>query len=198
MDFSKGVLFDPGYSKYTLPFSQNIDAAYNMLFSIKSTHQRKFKFQILYPQLLKLLEQTVAFYLGCLLWATFISRNFVDSPKDILDNNYIDIEVNDDDMLYEVNYAINYIEKLKKDCKYYLGKNCNIPEAWTQILFVYKDFLVSNNYLVSAKKTSDIKLPTILKVPNNSQLNLILDKIEYVISNGELKELFAIKELILD
>jgi hypothetical protein len=52
--------------------------------------------------------------------------------------------------------------------------------------------------LVSAKKTSDIKLPTILKVPNNSQLNLILDKIEYVISNGELKELFAIKELILD
>ena len=76
MDFSRGVLFDPGYSKYTLAFSQNIDAAYNVLFSIKSPHQRKFKFQLVYPQLLKLLEHTVSFYLGCLLWATFITNKF--------------------------------------------------------------------------------------------------------------------------
>ena len=117
MDFSKGVLFDPGYSKYTLPFSSNIDAAYNMLFTIKSPHQRKFKFQMLYPQLLKLLEHTVSFYLGCLLWASFISNNFADEPKDIIENSYIGKTVKEDEMLFEVNYAISYIEKLKKDCK---------------------------------------------------------------------------------
>ena len=46
MDFSEGVLFDPGYSKFALPFSPNIDAGYNMLLSIKSPHQRKFKSSI--------------------------------------------------------------------------------------------------------------------------------------------------------
>ena len=126
MDFSKGVLFDPGYSKYTLAFSQNIDAAYNVLFSMKALHQRKFKFQMVYPQLLKLLEHTVSFYLGCLLWAAYIKQSFENEPKEILDNDYLGKTVNEEQLLFEVNYAISYIEKLKKDCKYQLshtGKN---------------------------------------------------------------------------
>ena len=197
MDFSKGVLFDPGYSKYTLPFSSNIDAAYNMLFTIKSPHQRKFKFQMLYPQLLKLLEHTVSFYLGCLLWASFISNNFADDPKDILENSYIGKTVKDDEMLFEVNYAISYIEKLKKDCKYYLGKNCNIPEDWTKILSVYKEFLTLNEFLTNAKTTSDIKLPVILTKPSEDDLNKILEIIESVISTGNLPELLKAKKYIL-
>lgn len=197
MDFSKGVLFDPGYSKYTLPFSQNIDAAYNMLFSIKSPHQRKFKFQMLYPQLLKLLEHTVSFYLGCLLWASFISKNFQNDPKEILDNNYLGKTVNDDEMLFEVNYAISYLEKLKKDCKYYLGKNCNIPEDWSSVMFLYKDFLTENNYLVNAKSTSDILIPNTIKDLSGDDLAKILETIENVVKTGELKELFKIKSIII-
>ncbi len=197
MDFSKGVLFDPGYSKYTLPFSSNIDAAYNMLFTIKSPHQRKFKFQMLYPQLLKLLEHTVSFYLGCLLWASFISNNFADDPKDILENSYIGKTVKDDEMLFEVNYAISYIEKLKKDCKYYLGKNCNIPEDWTKILSAYKEFLTLNEFLTTAKTTSDIKLPASLVKPSPDDLNKILEIVESVISTGNLPELFKAKKYIL-
>lgn len=197
MDFSKGVLFDPGYSKYTLPFSQNIDAAYNMLFSIKSPHQRKFKFQMLYPQLLKLLEHTVSFYLGCLLWASFISKNFQNDPKEILDNNYLGKAVNDDEMLFEVNYAISYIEKLKKDCKYYLGKNCNIPEDWSSVMFLYKEFLTENNYLVNAKSTSDILIPNTIKELSGDDLAKILETIENVVKTGELKELFKIKSIII-
>ncbi len=197
MDFSKGVLFDPGYSKYTLPFSSNIDAAYNMLFTIKSPHQRKFKFQMLYPQLLKLLEHTVSFYLGCLLWASFISNNFADNPKDILENSYIGKIVKEDEMLFEVNYAISYIEKLKKDCKYYLGKNCNIPEDWTKILSVYKDFLTLNEFLINAQTTADIKLPPILIKPSQEDLNAILGIIESVVSSGNLPELFNAQKFIL-
>ena len=197
MDFSKGVLFDPGYSKYTLPFSSNIDAAYNMLFTIKSPHQRKFKFQMLYPQLLKLLEHTVSFYLGCLLWASFISNNFADDPKDILENSYIGKTVKDDEMLFEVNYAISYIEKLKKDCKYYLGKNCNISEDWTKILSAYKEFLTLNEFLTTAKTTSDIKLPASLVKPSPDDLNKILEIVESVISTGNLPELFKAKKYIL-
>lgn len=197
MDFSKGVLFDPGYSKYTLPFSQNIDAAYNVLFSIKAPHQRKFKFQILYPQLLKLLEHTVSFYLGCLLWAAFISQNFQKDPKDILENSFDGAEVKEEEMLFEVNYAINYIEKLKKDCKYYLGKTCNLPEDWSQVMNIYKEFLTMNDFLVNAKTTADIKLPDEIKKLSEDELNTVLDTIENVVSTGELKNLFKVKKLII-
>ena len=196
MDFSKGVLFDPGYAKYTLPFASNIDAAYNMLFSIKSPHQRKFKFQILYPQLLKLLENTVSFYLGCLLWATFISENFKDSPKEILNNDYLGQTVSEEDMLFDVNYAINYIDKLKKDCKYYLNKTCNIPDNWPEIMKVYKDFLTGNSFFVNAKTTADIILPSQIKKPSKADLNAIIEVIESVLKNGELKELFVAQNYI--
>ncbi len=198
MDFSKGVLFDPGYSKYTLPFSQNIDAAYNMILSIKAPHQRKFKFQMVYPQLLKLLEHTISFYLGCLLWATFISKNFKDNPKEILDNHYIGQKIKEDEMLFEVNYAIGYIEKLKKDCKYYLGKTCNLPDDWMQIMQLYKEFLMVNEFLVDAKSSADIKLPLAIKEPSQDDLNKILEQIELVVKSGELKELFKVKKLIID
>ncbi|MEI3254174.1 MAG: hypothetical protein V8R83_02490 [Candidatus Gastranaerophilaceae bacterium] len=198
MDFSKGVLFDPGYSKYTLPFSQNINAAYNMILSIKAPHQRKFKFQMVYPQLLKLLEHTISFYLGCLLWATFISKNFKDNPKEILDNHYIGQKIKEDEMLFEVNYAIGYIEKLKKDCKYYLGKTCNLPDDWMQIMQLYKEFLMVNEFLVNAKSSADIKLPLAIKEPSQDDLNKILEQIELVVKSGELKELFKVKKLIID
>jgi len=197
MDFSKGVLFDPGYSKYTLPFSQNIDAAYNMILSIKAPHQRKFKFQMVYPQLLKLLEHTISFYLGCLLWATFISKNFKDNPIEILDNHYIGQKIKEDEMLFEVNYAIGYIEKLKKDCKYYLGKTCNLPDDWMQIMQIYKEFLMVNEFLVEAKSSADIKLPLAIKEPSQDDLNKILEQIELVVKSGELKELFKVKKLII-
>jgi len=198
MDFSKGVLFDPGYSKYALPFSPNIDAGYNMLLSIKSPHQRKFKFQILYPQFLKLLENTVSFYLGCLLWATFISRNFAATPKEILENNFLNKDINEEDMQFEINYAINYVEKLKKDCKYYLGKNCNIPMDWVKILSTYKEFLVLNNYLINARTTSDVKLPKSLKNTNSDDLDLILDKIQKVLESGDLSQLLEAKGFIFE
>lgn len=197
MDFSKGVLFDPGYSKYTIAFAQNIDAAYNVIFSMKSAHQRKFKFQMVYPQLLKLLEHTVSFYLGCLLWASFITKNFKDEPKEVLDNDYFCQKVDDEKMLFEVNYAISYIDKLKKDCKFYLGKNCNLPEDWTHVMTVYKKFLIMNNFLVDAKTTADIKLPEEIKDISSEELQTIFEQIESVVKSGELKELFKVKKVIL-
>ena len=178
-------------------FSQNIDAAYNVLFSMKALHQRKFKFQMVYPQLLKLLEHTVSFYLGCLLWAAYIKQSFENEPKEILDNDYLGKTVNEEQLLFEVNYAISYIEKLKKDCKYYLGKTCNIPEDWTYVLNVYKEFLTANNYLTQAKMTSDILLPKQIKKIESPDLEKVLSIIEEVTKTGELKDLFKAKKYIL-
>ncbi len=197
MDFSKGVLFDPGYSKYTLAFATNIDAVYNVIFSMKAMHQRKFKFQTVYPQILKLIEHTVGFYLGCLLWASYISQKFEKDQKEILENDYLGKAVNEDEMLFEVNYAISYLDKLKKDCKYYLGKNCNIPDDWYQVMNIYKEFLLSNNFLVNTKNTSELKLPPEVKKLSDNELDTILNGIESVLKTGEFKELFKLKPLIL-
>lgn len=196
MDFSKGVLFDPGYAKYTVPFAQNIDAAYNMLFSLKAMHQRKFKFRILYPQLLRLLENTVYFYLGCLFWATFIKKNFNNEPKTILDNYYLDKEIDEETLLYEVNYVLNYIEKLKKDCKFYLSTECNIPQDWTQIVEIYKEFLTINKFLTNARTTDALILPSQIKDLSQNDLDSILNVIDDVVKTGEFRKLFEIKSLI--
>ena len=101
-------------------------------------------------------------------------------------------------MLFEVNYAIKYIDKLKKDCKYYLGKNCNLPDDWSLVMDVYKEFLIINNFLVNAKTTADIKLPERIKKVSDDDLSKILETIEIVIKNGEFKELFKVKKIILD
>ena len=197
MDFSKGVLFDPGYSQHTVAFATNIDAAYNVIFSFKSMNQRKFRFRNVYPQILKLVEHTVGFYLGCLLWASYITNKFEEDPKDILDNDYLGKTVDEEAMLYEVNYLISYLDKLKKDCKFYLAKECNLPQDWYEIMSVYKDFLVGNKFLVNAKTTKDIMLPPQIKKLSNEDMEKVLEIIYAAVSNGDFSVLFSIKNLIL-
>jgi hypothetical protein len=144
-----------------------------------------------------LFEQTVSFYLGCLRWATFISKNFANESKEIIVNDYIGQEIDEEKMLYEVNYIISYFEKLKKDCKYYLGKECNLPQEWLTIMETYKEFLTMNDFLVNAKTTMDIKLPTTIKNVENQELETILLQIKDVVENGKLNKLFEVKNLIL-
>ena len=61
---------------------------------------------------------------------------------------------------------------------------------------VYKEFLTMNNFLVKAKTTSNILLPSIIKELSQEDRNHILSNIENVVNSGELKELFKVKELI--
>ena len=151
---------------------------------------------MIYPQLLKLLEHSVSFYLGCLLWATFITQNF-EEPKDILDNDYYGQTIDEEKMLFEVNYIISYIDKLKKDFKYYLLKNCNLPEYWTTIMTCYKEFLIINKFLTNTHKTSDVKLPINERRLSKDELEIILEKIKEVVVSGELRNLFDVKNFIL-
>ena len=61
---------------------------------------------------------------------------------------------------------------------------------------VYKEFLTMNNFLVNAKTTSDILLPSIIKEIPKEDRYTILSNIEKVVNTGELKELFQVKDLI--
>lgn len=153
--------FDPGFAGLVHPFSDNISACNGIIGSLKSMHQKKFKFKILHPQMHKLIENNVAFYYGCLLWAYYLSNAFKDSHE-ISGNPFY--EMNDKDLeeygiTYDVDYLINYLPKFENDTKYYLGKAVNIPEKWLTILNQYREFILLNNGFQKVKMTSDIKLP---------------------------------------
>ena len=197
MDFTKGVPFDPGYCAHTYIFSESLDYFGQILGSIKQFNRKKSQFNILRPKLVKLFENSTAFYLGCLLWASFIKFNFADSPKEILNNAFYGKKTVDEDVFYEIDSLLNYFEKYPKDCAYYTGKPANFPEQWFDILKNYKEFLIINENFEKVRTTADLKLPNSLKTPTKQELELILTKIESVTKSGKLEELLEIKGLIL-
>ena len=99
--------------------------------------------------------------------------------------------------LEEVSFIKNYIEKLKKDAKYYIGQNFIIDEKWIKILDAYKEFLKANEGFIKTQNTTDVKLPDCLKNVEENDLDEILAGIERVIDNGKLYELTSLTEKVL-
>ena len=191
------VPFDPGFSEHAVIFTPNIESAYNILNSIPALHQKKFQFKMFYPQILKLVDSTIAFYLGCLLWASYISKKYKNAPRRIEGNSYLGKNVKADDALHEIDYIINYLGQFEKDCKYYLGKAKDLKPEWIEIINVYKEFLIENEFLTKAQTTSDIKLPSKIKDILEDDLEKIFLQIEQAISSAQLEKLYEVKNLIL-
>ena len=191
------VPFDPGFSEHAVIFTPNIESAYNILNSIPAPHQKKFQFKMFYPQLLRLVDSTVAFYLGCLLWASYISKKYKDSPKKIEGNSYLGKNVKREDALHEIDFIISYLKQFEKDCKYYMGKAKDIKPEWDEIINVYREFLTMNEFLKKAETTADIKLPDSVKELDETNLETIFEKIKSAIDSARLEQLYEVKSLIL-
>ena len=65
------------------------------------------------------------------------------------------------------------------------------------ILAAYREFLKENKGFVETKTTADIVIPKSFKTPDKKGLDEILNKIEEVIDNGKLKDLYALAEKVL-
>lgn len=189
---SNNVLFDPGYAQYTSILSINIDYLYSNISRFKNLGQKKNQFKMYYNKLQQLVENNVSFCLGCLLWAVYI-KNL--GTKDIINNPCLGSVYNEAEAVEEVDFSKNYFEQLKKDTKYYLGTNYEIKPEYLKVLDVYREFLIINEGFVNTKTTDDLKLPANLKTPDN--LQEIYDKIEKVVKNGNLTELFELYGTIL-
>lgn len=197
LENSDTVPFDPGFSEHAVIFTPNIESAYNILNSIPALHQKKFQFKMFYPQLLRLVDSTIAFYLGCLLWASYISKKYKNSPRKIDGNSYFGKNVKADDALHEIDFIISYLEQFEKDCKYYMGKAKDIKPEWDEIINIYKEFLILNEFLTKAETTADIKLPDSIKDVDEKNLEKILSQIELAISSAQLEKLYEVKSIIL-
>lgn len=194
IDTKDGVQFDPGFIQHISAFEPNIEYVYETLNGCRNFNQKKLQFKMFYPKIQSLLKNYISFYLGCILWAVYIK--YIDE-KPILNNICFGGEYSEKDTLEEVDFVKQYIEKLKKDVKYYTGQNFDIDEKSLKILEQYREFLKANEGFVKTKTTNDIVLPASLKQPSEKDINEISNAIEKVIDNGKLYELLPLAEKVL-
>lgn len=192
MDFKDGAQFDPGFIQHISAFVPNIEYAYGSLNRFKNFGMKKQQFKMLLPKIEQLIENYLGFYAGCMLWASYI-KNLDETP--ILNNFGLGSEYNEEETLSEVDFILNYIEQLKKDVKYYTGKDFSIDSNSINILEAYRSFLKANEGFTKTEKTSDIVLPEGFKNPGKDEE--ILSKIEEVVENGHLKDLISLSGKLL-
>lgn len=192
MNFDEGVQFDPGFVAHISAFIPNVEYVYNSLERYRNFGQKKNQFKMFFPKLTSLLEDYVAFYLGCILWASAIKTI---KGKDILNNFCCGSEYNQDETISEVEFIKAYYENFPKDVKYYMGKDFAIDEKKINILNNYKEFLIANKGFTELKTTDDIKLPANFK--EIKDVDSVINKIEEVVESGKLTELYDLYETVL-
>ncbi len=195
MRTQQAVLFDPGYAQHTTILSINAEYIYANINQFKNFGQKKLKFKMLYPQILKMVDNNVGFCLGCLLWAVYIKSL---GDVKIEGNPCLGSEYNEAEAVEEIDFSIEFFDKLKKDAKYYLSTDYQIAPVNIKIFEIYKEFLTLNESFINTKTTNDIKLPSCLKTPDKKGLDEIHDKIQQVLKSGNLLELVEVFNLIYE
>ncbi len=189
MQTQQTVKFDPGFAKHTTILSINLEYFYNSLNAFKNFNQKKMKFKMSYQNLVKMVNNNVGFCMGCMLWAQYI-KALGDLP--IEGNPCLGDTFNPEESVEEIDFSINYFDKLKKDAKYYCGLNYEFNPKYIDILNLYREFLLLNENFVNAKTTSDIKLPESFKTLSSKELEQIKTKIDEVIKTGKLSDLIDV------
>lgn len=196
--FEKEVPFDPGYSAISFSFLDNIEAVIQDYSKLKANHQKKFWLSASEIKIVDLIEKSTAFYLGCMLWGSFIHLRFKDEPKIITESNIPKMseeEFKEFDCAYEVKAILEYIKILDRDCKYFLKRPVKISPQITDILNNYIEFAQLNNNFRNVKTTADIKLPKYcdkFSKMTNKQLDELCEKIYSVISEAKIELLLEI------
>ncbi len=192
------VNFDPGIGQFVLDFNNFINNFYADLMSFKSFNQKRARFKLYVSKINYYINNNIAFYLGCLLWAYYIYNENIDFPKKISNNpflNLTDEQKNSYDFMFQVNFMENYFDSFERDSLYYTGNKVQIPQKWKDILSVYSEFLQLNKGFISTAYTSDIILPERLKIVKSIEdVNRIIQK---SIKQKDLTVLFNINKTAL-
>lgn len=191
------VLFDPGYSSCVLGISDNVEFMYGAFQSSYIPHkQKKFQFSVLLPKIKETAKQNIAFYLGCLLWASYIKTI---KGAEITDNPCYEEDYDEEASTRDVKYLIDFItDILNKDSKYYIGKPYEHDPKHLKILETYIEFIKINKGFVSLKKTDELKLPSNVKPLTEETSKIVKNKIDETIKEKNLSKLYEVYDLILD
>jgi hypothetical protein len=187
-------LFDPGYGQHLVSLVFSLEDIYAEINKFKNLGQKKFQFKQYYPSILKILKQNTDFYLGCLLWAVYISSQ----PEGELENNFCyGKEFDEDKSLIELLFLIKFLKTFSKDTKYYLGQEFKYDEKDLEMLEVYREFALMNKAFTQAKLNKDLTFPKSIKTPSAQELEQIKSVIEKAVQTGEFDILNSVKGYIL-
>lgn len=188
------IKFDPGYAPIVIEALGQVGYTYYTFSAIPDLKLKRMNFPHVLRKIEKFLKINVGFYLGCLLWASYIIQF---SEATIDGNKLLGEECNEEEYTSEINFLIDFVStQLPKDSKYYLSKNYESDKKYLPILEAYKEFLILNDGFVNCSKVSQIKLPEKLKKLNSNELNLVNEKIKNAIENNDITLLFDCYDLI--
>lgn len=194
MEENKTILFDPGYAPLVVESIGQVGYTYYMFCAVENLKIRKMNFPVVIRKLEKHLKTNVAFYFGCLAWASYISQ--FDNLQ--IEGNKLLGEVCDEkEYTDEINFLIDFVQnKLPRDYKYYLNKNFPTDERYLPILETYKEFLILNKGFVDCSKTNQIVLPSNLKKLDKTTLDELNDRIQEAIKDKNIDKLLDSYNLI--
>lgn len=180
------ALFDPGFTRDLIPLSLDTKYFYDELNMIKNFNIKKSEFRIALPKLAQLTERHIGFYVGCMLWGAYLKT--LDSEK-IINNPFLGKKYEEEPALSEINFIFDFVKKLDKDSKYYLGKPYNFDSKKLEILELYKEFIRKNESFVNTDTVDKIVLVGKLETMPKEEILEIKTKIQDVIHTGKLEEL---------
>lgn len=180
------ALFDPGFTKSLIPLSLDTKYFYDELNMIKNFNIKKSEFRIALPKLAQLTERHIGFYVGCMLWGAYLKT--LGSEK-IIGNPFLGKEYEEEPALSEINFIFDFVKKLDKDSKYYIGKPYTFDPKKLEILELYKEFIKKNESFVNTDTVDKIILVGKLETMSKEEILEIEKKIQDVIHTGKLEEL---------
>lgn len=198
-NFDKTVPFDPGFSKISYSFIGNIQAATQEYNHLKAPHQKKFWLTKFENTLIDFINKSSAFYLGCIIWGSFIHYRFKNNPKKISGSNTDGLskeELKDFDCAVEAKAMLEYIDSFNRDCKYFLKRPSRISKSIVEILTNYIEFAKINNNFIGIKTTADVKIPAAFKHFEKlaeKELDGICEKIYATIKEEKIEKLLELR-----
>lgn len=197
--FKDTVPFDPGYSALSFSFMQQMSIIDQDYQKLKANHQKKFWLTKYEQTIIDCITKTTAFYLGCLLWGSFLHFRFKDSPKKITGNSTQKLtkeEQNELDCAIEAKTIQKYLQNFERDCKYFLNREPKVPATIKTILENYIEFATINDNFKNTSSTDDIKVTSVTKhfeKLSKKQLDELCKKIYSVINSGKIELLLDIE-----
>lgn len=197
-ELKKGVEFDPGYSKISFSFLQEISRINSIYNQVKSRHQKKFLLMKNESEILSLIDKSASFYLGCMLWGGYLKNKFKAEPMQINGNHALALsekEKQELDCAYEAKIILEYLDAFSKDCKYFFGRDPEIKPVIREILTNYVEFAQLNNNFIQTTMTNQIKVPNALEhfeTLIEKQLDDLHDEIKSIIDSGKIENLLKL------
>lgn len=156
------ISFDPGFSKFASKFPDDAIKYLEEIAALKQNHQRKFAFTNLENQIIPIIKDTTAFYLGCILWGSYVFWKYKTEIAELEGNTTLLLSEEDKNNLNycdEIDYVLKFIEKFEKAAKYYHNRSSRINPQHTKYIEIYKQFVILNNHFKTLQFSNEIKLP---------------------------------------